>query len=122
MASKVYWTTTDIEGYGYLQINLAPGLYSVQAFYSDTKEHYLNSAVNNSMKVLKVGLTVSDLIINYGETANYTVQLVGPNMTTAGQNISVKLQRATGGASATYYVITDENGTATLPISLGTFG
>ncbi len=119
MASKVYWTTTDIEGYGYLQINLAPGLYSVQAFYSDTKEHYLNSAVNNSMKVLKVGLTVSDLIINYGETANYTVQLVGPNMTTAGQNISVKLQRATGGASATYYVITDENGTATLPISLG---
>ena len=75
--SKVYYSTNDWTGIATLQINLAPGWYSVQARF-DSNLGYEGSAINNSIRVLRVGLTASDITINNGELANYAVILTGP--------------------------------------------
>ena len=50
-ASKIYWTTTDTEGYAYLQINLAPGNYSTKSSYSGSKTYSASEDEFNSMIV-----------------------------------------------------------------------
>ena len=110
--SKVYYSTNDWTGEARLQINLAPGWYTVQAhFYS--ANGYEESALNNSIHVLRVGLTAEDIIINKGETANYEVTLTGPQ-TVSYQQIQVTL---TGnGITNSYTIITNQSGVATLSI------
>ena len=110
--SKVYYSTNDWTGEARLQINLAPGWYTVQAhFYS--ANGYEESAINNSIHVLRVGLTAEDIIINKGETANYEVTLTGPQ-TVSYQQIQVTL---TGnGISNSYTIVTNQSGIATLSI------
>ena len=111
--SKVYYSTNDWTGVAKLQINLAPGWYSVQAhFYSDY--NYEGSALNTSIHVLRVGLAADDIIINKGETAQYSVTLTGPQ-TVAYQNIQVTLSG--NGVSRSYTIVTDSEGVATLGIS-----
>jgi predicted outer membrane repeat protein len=117
-ASKIYWATTDNEGYAQLQINLAPGLYTAGAYYDNDKSGYIGSNTNNSMKVLKVGLTADDLNINFGEAANYTVTLATPNITVIGQHIAINLRVANSNLNKTYWSTTDVNGIAFLPINL----
>jgi predicted deacylase len=116
--SKIYYRTTDLEGYAQLEIHLSPGSYTIQSSYNDNKNVYINSSAKNNLKVLKIGLTAENLIINYGEKVNYTVTLIGPNITIAEQKIAVKLKRVNSASSKTYWIETNINGTATLPIGL----
>ena len=110
--SKVYYSTNDYTGEARLQINLAPGLYTVQAhFYS--ANNYEESAINNSIRVLRVGLTADDITINKGETAQYSVILTGPQVV-SNQKIQVTLTGS--GLKNTYEIITDDEGVARLSI------
>ncbi len=115
-ATKTYDSVTDYNGTAYLEINLAPGTYGVNAIYLDEPKYNKYNTFNiyriptffiqSNFEVNRQGeryITRLYSLSNYGPVANQTVQLTFTN----GKN------------SKTYDLVTDDNGIALLPINFG---
>lgn len=130
-ASKVYDVTTDYNGQYLLQINLAPGEYTIRSAIND------KNFVGNSFSTISILrdnqsedlrkesiLTINPFNSYYGsgETFNGYLKYVN-NEPIAGHYIEVTLSN-TKGANKTYTVISDYNGYFNLPITLavGVYG
>ena len=115
-ASKTYDSVTDFNGTAYLEINLAPGTYGVNAIYLDEPQYNKYTTFNiyriptffiqSNFEVNRQGeryVTRLYSLSNYGPVANETVHLTFTN----------------GVHSKTYDLVTDDNGIALLPINFG---
>ena len=115
-ASKTYDSVTDFNGTAYLEINLAPGTYGVNAIYLDEPKYNKYTTFNiyriptffiqSNFEVNRQGeryVTRLYSLSNYGPVANETVHLTFTN----------------GVNSKTYDLVTDDNGIALLPINFG---
>ena len=125
-ASKIYYATTDVDGYAYLQINLAVGNYTVTTSYNGNNNYNSSKSKYNTITVNSTISSKLDpyLISNnftevYGAAQNYTIRLVDDNGNPiAGQHIALNLTKISNGASKIYWVTTDTAGYAYLEINL----
>ena len=90
--SKIYWVTTDVNGYAFLEINLVPGNYSVKSSYTGNTEYgssedkfntiiVNNGAITNgtdnntdntdNITNITNGVSISDIISKAGEVADF---------------------------------------------------
>ena len=126
-ASKVYWVTTDTDGYWTLQINLAVGSYTGWASYGGSKNYYANTSGIASIIVKSADdnrtstiLTANTFKQPYGAGQNFTGKLTDNlGNPVIGQHIALNLTRLSSGASKVYWVTTDTNGEYQLAINLG---
>ncbi len=124
--SKIYWVTTDVNGYAFLEINLAVGNYTANAYYYGNEYYNPSKGGVNTIKVttkkedLKDPNIISgDITIIFGKGGNFTVQLVDENGNPiVGQHIALNLTNTLNGLSKIYWVTTDVNGYANLEINL----
>jgi transglutaminase-like putative cysteine protease len=126
--SKIYWATTDLNGYAYLPINLAVGNYTILISYSGNDKYSASKNQTNSINIYNATSNATgklDPIIigknstfTYGEGKNFTIQLVDDNGNPIiGQHVSLNLTRLNSW-SKIYWVTTDLNGYANLQINL----
>ena len=124
-ASKVYYATTDYTGTYTLEINLAPGYYTVSssADYEGTTVESLSRIIisadntTNSTEGITI-LTANALNAQYGSSPVFTGKLMdtyGDEI--VGHYVNVKLSNARG-QSKVYTVVTDYMGIYSLPINL----
>ena len=124
--SKIYWVTTDVNGYAFLEINLAVGNYTANAYYYGNEYYNPSKGGVNTIKVttkkedLKDPNIISgDITIIFGKGGNFTVQLVDEKGNPiVGQHIALNLTNTLNGLSKIYWVTTDVNGYANLEINL----
>lgn len=115
-ASKTYDSVTDFNGTAYLEINLAPGIYTVNAVYVDDPKY--NKAASFTIYRIPTFFIQSNFEVNrQGEryvTRLYSLSNYGPVA-----NQTVYLTFSNGVHSKTYNLVTDNNGIALLPINFG---
>ena len=124
--SKIYWVTTDVNGYAFLEINLAVGNYTASAYYYGNEYYNPSKGAVNTIKVTPKkedlkdpNLISGDITIIFGKGGNFTVQLVDENGNPiVGQHIALNLTNTLNGLSKIYWVTTDVNGYANLEINL----
>ncbi len=113
ISSKTYQRTTDKNGIARLMINLLPGNYSISTKFAGDKNY--SSALNkNTIKISKKKLSInsSNLSKKYGNSDRFQVKISDNGVGIA--NITVALVIS----SKTYLKKTNENGIASLAISL----
>ncbi len=113
IAGKVYTIKTNDSGIAKLNINLLPGTYDVSASFPNSK--YESDSIIATVIVEKgvPVLTAADLVMSYNDGSVYSITLTDAN----GNAIANTYVKVTIG-STTYNRKTDEEGVATLPISL----
>ena len=115
-ASKTYDSVTDFNGTAYLEINLAPGVYTVNAVYVDDPKY--NKLTSFTIYRIPTFFIQSNFEVNrQGEryiTRLYSLSSYGPVA-----NETVYLTLSNGKNSKTYTYVTDDNGMVLLPINLG---
>ena len=124
--SKIYWVTTDVNGYAFLEINLAVGNYTASAYYYGNEYYNPSKGAVNTIKVTPKkenlkdpNLISGDITIIFGKGGNFTVQLVDEKGNPiVGQHIALNLTNTLNGLSKIYWVTTDINGYANLEINL----
>ncbi|MDD4594865.1 MAG: carboxypeptidase-like regulatory domain-containing protein [Methanobacteriaceae archaeon] len=111
-ASKIYWATTDTNGQAFLDINLFPGYYSVNASCGDgsnfknfTVYKIPSGVIQNNFEVNHKGESFRSILYNL------YFQVLG--------NQKVYYTLSNGNSNKTYTTTTDSNGYARLPINLG---
>ncbi len=111
---KVYRFITNENGTAGLQINLAPGLYHVNASY-DGNDYYESDFISATVTVNKANLILSseDLVMSYKDGSSWTVGLTDINGNPV-SGIPIKV----GIKGKIYSRVTDSNGFASLPINL----
>ena len=111
---KVYRCLTDDNGTASLPINLAPGTYQINATF-DGDYRFHSAFINATLTVNKAILTLTgeDLVMSYrdGSSWNVTLSNQGGN---AISGVYVKI----GVLGKVYRCLTNDNGTASLPINL----
>lgn len=124
-ASKIYYATTDYTGTFNLQINLAPGYYTVSssAEYAGTTVENLSRIIispdntTNSTEGITI-LTANVLNAQYGSSPTFTGKLMDTyGNPIVGHYVNVKLSNARG-QSKVYTVVSDYMGIYSLPINL----
>jgi hypothetical protein len=110
-ANKIYWATTDLEGNANLQINLAPGNYSL------TYSYYELSGTSSIKVKTPITLTGDNLTATEKDGSVYTVTLKDFKGNALVDKI-VNITLSKGERSKTYQVLTDINGVASLAINL----
>ena len=111
---KDFTVKTGNDGKAALPIDLLPGKYAAKIEFKGD-DIYLATSVNSNIVVNKVStsLTVNDINITYGESANLIISLKDKNnVLLKGKDISVNLN------GKDFTVKTGNNGQATLPIDL----
>ncbi|MDD3408815.1 MAG: hypothetical protein PHX85_04200, partial [Methanobacteriaceae archaeon] len=76
--SKVYWATTDILGYAFLQINLYPGDYTVKSTYYGNNLFSATSNELNNILVSKPG-EITNITNNTNDSSNNTDEIIQNN-------------------------------------------
>ena len=122
-ASKTYTIQTN-NGQYELDINLAPGDYSIQTTYNGNEQYQPNKTETQLITI--IGKEQNAIIIdenqinkNYGEKITYNGTLTTTNGDKLiGYHIAVNITRLSNGASKTYYLTTDYNGNYQIPINL----
>ena len=127
-ASKVYWETTNTNGIASLQINLAPGVYTVSgSFTGNLAFNYSSSncfnniivAINSTLNQKSTVLVVKPFIKVYGAGEDFkTILIDADGNPVIGRHLSLTLTRLSDGASKVYWETTDTNGIASLQINL----
>ncbi|WP_409197797.1 hypothetical protein ACA135_05685 [Methanobrevibacter acididurans] len=127
-ASKVYWETTDTNGIASLQINLAPGVYTVSgSFTGNLAFNYSSSncfnniivAINSTLNQKSTVLVVKPFIKVYGAGEDFkTILIDADGNPVIGRHLSLTLTRLSDGASKVYWETTDNKGRVNLQINL----
>ena len=141
-ATKTYYVNTDNKGVAHLQINLSNGTYECKAVFEE-HGNYLGSEMSTFTFDVNLSKVATKIIAhNYDGKTQYTVNgnvLTYPILTTTGEKIEARLQRADGNGNIsgeqlefelvdnyntnrkkTYFAKTDNTGKAELPINLDT--
>ena len=113
IAGKTNRIKTNASGMAKLNINLAPGNYTISASFENTK--YIAEEISSTVTVNKkqAVLTADDLVMTYKDGSAYSVTLTDAD----GNALANKVVKITIGTK-TYDRKTDENGVASLPINL----
>ena len=109
IGSKTYTFNTAPNGIAKLNINMLPGVYTIQAFNPKTGE-----IVENSIRIFAYVMNNKDVVKYYGENKKYTVRIYDENGSAVGEGEIVTF-KVNG---KTYKVKTDKNGYATCNINL----
>ena len=114
MNGKDFTVKTGNDGKAALPIDLLPGKYVAKIKFNEDNI-YLSFSVSSNVVVNKLatGLTVNDINIVYGDSANLIISLKDRNNAVLkGKNISINLN------GKDFIVKTGNDGQATLPIDL----
>ncbi|MDO5848694.1 MAG: Ig-like domain repeat protein [Methanobrevibacter sp.] len=115
-----YSIVSGEDGVATLAINLAPGDYSITAVMADQE-------VKNSITVLPMTyeLFAEDIDMTFKDGTSYNVTVLDADGNpTAGKTVALTISSPKWTKSATYNIVTDEDGVASLPINLaiGSYG
>lgn len=113
--SKVYQITTNENGYANLEINLAPGEYTIKIEYPGD-EKYENTEKENTISItdnMTPIITANNYTNLEGKTGNFKGSSNLKN-----QKVEIKITRLSNNLSKTYTVTTNSLGEYDLPINL----
>ncbi len=113
--SKIYQVTSDKNGYASLEINLAPGEYTIKTEYYGS-EKYQPTQKENTITItdkITAKITANNYTNFEGENGNFTGSL---NL--ANQKVEIKITRLSNNLSKIYTVSTNFLGDYSLPINL----
>lgn len=112
--SPSYTISSDENGIATLDINLAPGNYSIKAISE-------NCTISNNISVLKIAfkLESKDITKPFGDKTSYTVKVTdNKGNIMVNEAVTIDITSSSWSKPVSYKLITNNEGVATLPINL----